>query len=207
MSCIANISNPHISAPKISKIYWGAYLLAASFLALPAHAQINMPETDSEAYSETFPETAPDHTQIRGAQIIAQGVQLSGDNLKAAFSGYVHYGTYILNAQNEITASYSEYHYDDGRIYYTHSDGHNSQGSWTSLGPLICYRYHSGNLASNLDDGLSGGGCYEIYELDECYYFFNARGQYDGYSTRYKIGQEPGRGRAESEPRCIPLIG
>lgn len=171
----------------IIKLWLGLGILVCIGLNEPSHAQIKSSKT------------LPDQTQIRGAEIITEGKKLTDETLKAAFSGYVHYGTYILNAQNKITSTYSEYHYQDGRVDYSDSDGDKSIGRWASRGSLICYRYKGKSPV--------GGGCYEIYELDSCYYFFNDRGLYDGFSTRYKIGQEPARSYAEAEPRCIPLIG
>lgn len=147
-----------------------------------------------------FPDIADDLTQQRGAQIRQQGVQLAGEELVSAFSGFVHYGTYILNTQNRVEGRYSEYHYPDGTMDYADDEGVVSSGQWSVNGAKLCYQYDE-------DGSHMSGGCFYIYQLDSCYYFFNSWSFYDGYSVAFPIGAEPGALKAQQLNLCMPLIG
>ncbi len=91
--------------------------------------------------------------------------RLTGKSITQAFKGLTHEGAYNFDALGRPGRFYTETHTDDGGITYTERGG-TVTGRWrVSESDEICYSY---------DGGIIAGGCFQVYQLGTCYYFYSA---------------------------------
>lgn len=91
--------------------------------------------------------------------------RLTGDAITQAFKGITHEGAYNFDALGRPGRFYKEIHAPDGGITYEERGG-TVTGRWrVSPKDEVCYSY---------DGGLIAGGCFQVYQLGTCYYFYSA---------------------------------
>lgn len=91
--------------------------------------------------------------------------QVTGDDLLAAFKGITHEGAYNFDIGGRPGMRYIERHAADGGVVYTEK-GQSLKGQWTvTPRDTVCYTYESDEI---------GGGCFRVYQLGSCYYFYSA---------------------------------
>lgn len=93
-------------------------------------------------------------------------VQVTGEALQQNFKGLTHEGAYNFDSLGRPGVRFTERHYADGRILYV-ENGESFKGRWT-VTPLdtICYSYE--------EKMVGGGGCFRVYQLGSCYYFYSS---------------------------------
>lgn len=92
--------------------------------------------------------------------------QVKGEFLQQSFKGITHEGAYNFDARGRPGVRFSERHYADGRIVYT-ENGESFKGHWAiTPGNTICYSYE--------EKMAGGGGCFRVYKLGSCYYFYSS---------------------------------
>lgn len=102
--------------------------------------------------------------QSQDYDIRPDAAQVTGQALSDAFKGISHEGAYNFDPRGRPGALYTERHYADGRVSYT-EQGLTIKGQWAvTPGDTICYAYDSDNI---------GGGCFRVYQLGSCYYFYS----------------------------------
>lgn len=108
---------------------------------------------------------APAWGQSPDYDVRPQSQKLSTEQLATAFTGVTHQGAYNFDAEGNPGNRYTEWHADDGTILYR-EDSFVAKGGWTVIDGRICYRYDSVAIS---------GGCFDVYQLGQCYYFYSAR--------------------------------
>jgi len=88
---------------------------------------------------------------------VRQGERLTEDRILELFSGQTHIGVY--NGGN----SFVETHYADTRVYYEEEGDEPDYGVWTMRDQMLCFVYRSDRYS---------GGCFRVYKVSNCYYFF-----------------------------------
>jgi len=107
---------------------------------------------------------APDAlAQSQNTDIRPHANRVIGNDLKAAFAGQIHAGAYNFTASGEPTRFYEERHHKDGKVAYSEGDGI-EQGIWSVLKDNLCFLYDSNKMA---------GGCFRVYRVENCYYFYS----------------------------------
>jgi len=92
--------------------------------------------------------------------------QITGDALEEVFKGITHEGAYNFDTQGRPGIRFTERHFADGRIIYT-ENGESFKGRWAvTPGDTICYSYE--------EKMQGGGGCFRVYQLGNCYYFYSS---------------------------------
>lgn len=89
--------------------------------------------------------------------------QLVGDELLKAIEGQTHDGSYNFDIQGLASQFYEETHHADSRLTYRES-GQVYKGAWIIDNDSLCFFY---------DDPGINGGCYRVYRIRNCYYFYN----------------------------------
>ena len=104
------------------------------------------------------------YAQSQSYDIRPDAAQVTGQELTQAFSAVSHDGAYNFDVLGRPGALYTERHFADGRVSYTEK-GLNIKGQWAvTPRDTICYVY---------EDDLIGGGCFRVYQLGSCYYFYS----------------------------------
>lgn len=92
--------------------------------------------------------------------------QVTGEALQQTFKGITHEGAYNFDSRGRPGVRFTERHYADGRIIYT-ENGEQFKGHWAiTPGDTICYSYE--------EKMAGGGGCFRVYQLGSCYYFYSS---------------------------------
>ena len=89
--------------------------------------------------------------------------QLVGDELLAVIKGQTHDGAYNFDRQGIASQFYLETHHADGRITYREDDMVIT-GAWFIQPDGLCYFYDSPDFT---------GGCFRVYRVKNCYYFYD----------------------------------
>lgn len=108
--------------------------------------------------------------QSQDYDVRADASQLTGEALRAAFTGVTHTGAYNFNTRGEPGNRYTEWHGETGEIIYREGTLL-AKGKWTATRDMICYEYQGGDL---------GSGCFRVYKLGSCHYFYSARAALQG---------------------------
>lgn len=122
----------------------------------------------------TLPSAA--FAQTQDTDIRPNANQLSGENIRAIFSGATMDGAYNFGRNGLAESFYTEEHRADGTLTYKEA-GEIEPGRWFVRKDALCYMYPSNQLA---------GGCFRVYQIKNCYYFYSAlRRQAD-----YELGED-----------------
>lgn len=101
---------------------------------------------------------------------------LTQQELRVAFSGKTHRGTYSFLRNDIDTYAFTETTHEDGRILHvqtTSGKAIEDTGQWEIDENRICYDY---------DDARLRQACFEIYVLGNCYYHYQVEVQ--GFPTK-----------------------
>lgn len=104
------------------------------------------------------------HAQSQDTDVRAQASRVSGESLIETFSGITHNGAYNFSAEGRAASFYTEKHFPDGRVKYS-EDGKTYDGDWAVFRNTLCYSY---------DDPSMPGGCFRVYKVGTCFYFYGA---------------------------------
>ena len=102
--------------------------------------------------------------QSQDTDIRPHANRVIGNDLQATFAGQTHSGAYNFTASGEPTRFYEERHHKDGKVAYSEGDGI-ERGLWRVLNDNLCFLYDSNKMA---------GGCFRVYRVENCYYFYSA---------------------------------
>ena len=114
---------------------------------------------------------------------------ISEAELRAAFTGQKHLGSYNFLNRNITTFAFEETTNSDGSIRHV-QQGHVDTGQWTIKDNVICYDY---------DDQLLRQACFKMYVRGNCYYHFQI--SVEGYP---KFGFTARSVIAGETPNCEP---
>lgn len=107
---------------------------------------------------------APALGQSQSYDVRDEAARVSGQALKSSFAGVTHKGAYNFDARGRADNRFTEWHGADGKILYREGELL-AKGTWTLARDMICYNY---------DDDRLSGGCFEVYKLGTCYYFYDS---------------------------------
>lgn len=110
-----------------------------------------------------YPVTA--HGQSQSIDVRSKAERLKGDALLDAFMGQTFAGAYNFTEDGKPQRFFTEVHSEDSQAIYT-EDGNTTKGIWTIMQDNLCYRYKSSNMS---------GGCFRVYQVSNCYYFYDQR--------------------------------
>ncbi len=106
----------------------------------------------------------PAYGQSQSYDVRPQARQITGAELSQSFKGITHTGAYNFDVAGRPGSLYSEKHHTNGRISYTEKN-QLITGRWAiTPSDNMCYAYDS--------DAISGG-CFAVYKLGTCYYFYS----------------------------------
>ena len=91
--------------------------------------------------------------------------RLIGEDLRSAFYGKTHSGAYNFTEKGQPTRFYEEAHKDDGRVSYS-ENGRVDPGTWLIIKDTLCFLYDAADMP---------GGCFRVYRVENCYYFYSDR--------------------------------
>lgn len=106
----------------------------------------------------------PAFAQSQDYDVRPQAARLMQADIITSFSGITHTGAYNFNKDGNPGNRYSEWHNADGRILYREGMGV-AKGRWAAARDMMCYDY---------DNPVMGSGCFRVYKLGTCYYFYSA---------------------------------
>ena len=89
--------------------------------------------------------------------------RLTGDALKAVFSGVTHDGAYNFTVKGEPRQFYKETTKESGRTTYQ-QNGQVSEGNWFIKNDVLCFVYDLKSM---------NGGCFRVYNVANCYYYYD----------------------------------
>lgn len=130
-------------------------------------------------------------TDIRG-----NADQLTAKEITSIFSGTTMDGAYNFGRNGKAESFYTEKHNHDGTLSYT-EDGRTEPGRWFVRKDTLCFMYPSNQMV---------GGCFRVYRVKNCYYFYSASRKQVPYETgeaywiarAVKMGERAGCERAVS---------
>lgn len=102
--------------------------------------------------------------QSQDTDVRAKASRVTGEALIEAFSGVTHKGAYNFSAQGRASNFYTETHLKDGPVKYSEG-GQAHDGDWAIFRDSLCYSY---------DEADMPGGCFRVYKIGTCYYFYSA---------------------------------
>ena len=103
-------------------------------------------------------------SQSQDTDIRPNADQLSAEEIKKPFSDVTMDGAYNFGRNGRAQSFYTEKHNPDGTLTYT-EDGKSDPGRWFIRKDSLCFMYPSNQLA---------GGCFRVYQIKNCYYFYSA---------------------------------
>jgi len=133
------------------------------------------------------------HSQTQDTDIRENADQLTAEAIKATFSDVTMDGAYNFGRNGKAQSFYTETHNPDGTLTYS-EDGMEEPGRWFVRKDSICYTYPSKRLS---------GGCFRVYQIKNCYYFYSASRRQVAYETGqpYWTARSTKKGkRANCEP-------
>ncbi len=106
----------------------------------------------------------PAYAQSQSYDVRPQARQITGAELSQSFKGITHTGAYNFDVRGRPGSLYSEKHHANGRVSYSEKN-QMITGRWAiTPSDSICYAYDSDNIS---------GGCFAVYKLGTCYYFYS----------------------------------
>ncbi len=117
------------------------------------------------AISLTLSFSSVSAAQSQKTDIRPDANRLMGESLRTAFSGRTHSGAYNFTEKGQPTRFYEESHGVDGRISYS-ENGRKDPGTWLIMKDTLCYLYDASDMP---------GGCFRVYRVENCYYFYSDR--------------------------------
>ncbi len=148
----------YIRWPKRRSVIFGVRTLTLGGLCICALSGISLSPLAVELGNQA-------HAQSQTTDIRPNAQQVTGDDLLNAFKGRTHDGAYNFNIQGLARANYQETHHDDGSLTYREGD-EMFKGVWIVHPEKLCFRYKENRL---------GGGCFRVYQVKNCYYFYSDR--------------------------------
>ena len=103
--------------------------------------------------------------QTQKLDIRPYAARVSGDELRASFSGQTHDGAYNFSTTGEPGQHYEESHAPGGDVLYSER-GTTADGLWDIYKDTLCYAYTNTHMT---------GGCFRVYRVANCYYFYSAQ--------------------------------
>ena len=103
------------------------------------------------------------HAQSQNTDIRPYGTRIVGDEITLHFQGLTHIGAYNFSQNGEARSSYTETHNNDGTVIYVEGDL-KAGGRWGVFNDILCYYY---------DNPAMNGGCFRVYRVENCYYFYS----------------------------------
>jgi len=94
-----------------------------------------------------------------------QSKRLLSNEILSNFSGVTQSGAYNFDSEGVPGNRYTEWHGETGDIFYREGE-FTAEGRWAVSRDLLCYDYKG--------EGITGG-CFRIYKLGSCFYFYSAR--------------------------------
>ncbi|WP_026940543.1 hypothetical protein [Hellea balneolensis] len=140
--------------------------------AVTAQAQVNMPDPQED-------------------------IPLTESELKTAFKGQTHRGTYNFKRVSFRTFGFEETTRKDGRVEHQ-QDGHTDTGSYTINDDLICFIYDPNERG---EFARFNPICFNIYRRGNCYYHYQrsvSNRPVSGFTARSVIKGD--------NPDCAPQI-
>jgi len=113
------------------------------------------------------------HAQSQDTDIRPNANQLTAKQIKSIFSNVTMDGAYNFGRNGKAQSFYTEKHNPDGTLTYT-EDGKTDPGRWFVRKDSLCFMYPSNQLA---------GGCFRVYQIKNCYYFYSAARRQVDYET------------------------
>ncbi len=117
--------------------------------------------------------SAPAYSQSQDTDIRGNADQLTAEEIKSVFSNVTMDGAYNFGRNGKAQSFYTEKHNADGTLSYK-EDGTVEPGRWFVRKDSICYMYPSNQMA---------GGCFRVYQVKNCYYFYDAARRQVPYET------------------------
>ena len=103
--------------------------------------------------------------QSQDYDVRSQAKRVTGKALTLTFEGLIHEGAYNFDAKGNPGDYFTEQHFANGGIRYKQQDV-DITGQWTiTPSDKICYSYDSPEL---------DGGCFKVYQIGNCYYFYSS---------------------------------
>ena len=118
-------------------------LIFGCLSAVPVHAQVNLPDPNSDT-------------------------PLSETELIAVFKGQTHRGTYGFKRVNFSSYGFEETTKSDGGVKHV-QDGHTDTGTYEIKGDLLCFSYDPNERG---EFAQSNPICFNIYQRGNCYYHY-----------------------------------
>jgi len=133
--------------------------------------------------------------QTQDTDIRPHAAQLTRDDLKAVFSNVTMDGAYNFGRNGKAQSFYVEKHNPDGTLSYK-EDSKIEPGRWFVKRDSLCFTYPSNQLA---------GGCFRVYQVKNCYYFYSAARK----QSEYELGEDYWTARSVimgEAPACVQAI-
>lgn len=111
--------------------------------------------------------TAAAAAQTQDTDIRPNADQLTADDIKSVFSDAEMDGAYNFGRNGKAQSFYKEKHNPDGTLLYE-EDGIVEPGRWFVRNDALCFMYPSNTLS---------GGCFRVYRIKNCYYFYSTSRQ------------------------------
>ncbi|RKQ71306.1 hypothetical protein DES40_0619 [Litorimonas taeanensis] len=105
----------------------------------------------------------PVHSQNQNTDIRPHAQRVVGDALRAEFSGVKHVGEYNFTREGQSQNTYTEMHYDTGRVLYKEGGVENT-GAWFILDDTLCFVYKNDRMSN---------GCFRVYKVKNCFYHYS----------------------------------
>ena len=117
--------------------------------------------------------STPASSQSQDTDIRDNADQLSAKQIKSTFSGATMDGAYNFGRNGKAQSFYIEVHNPDGTLIYE-EDGNIEPGRWFVRKDSLCFMYPSNQMS---------GGCFRVYQVKNCYYFYDAARRQVPYET------------------------
>jgi len=109
--------------------------------------------------------TYPALAQSSNYDVRPQANRLMAEDIRLNFSGVTQSGAYNFDAQGVPGNRFTEWHSEAGGILYREGD-FTAHGRWSVARDALCYDYDSETIT---------GGCFRIYKIGSCFYFYSTR--------------------------------
>lgn len=133
--------------------------------------------------------------QNQSTDIRPSAERLIGTEITNAFSDVTHKGSYNFDRSGFASNHYIEEHFPDGRVIYYEGKLHR-EGVWFENNDTLCFVYK---------DNLMNGGCFRVYQVENCFYYFSDQIQL----TEWELGEDYWTARSVVKgemPQCEPAI-
>ena len=120
--------------------------------------------------------TSPVFAQSQTDDIRPYAKRLNSDQILQHFKGITHEGAYGFSRDGKPSRRYVETHNSNGRVTYT-DNGDTETGIWFIANEKLCFNYDSNTIS---------GGCFRVYQIDNCFYYYSDQFQ----ELPYEIDQD-----------------